>query len=109
VPQRALQVAENESRFRAVNERLRVAEGADADSPELFSFVCECGREDCSEPIELTGAEYSRARVDGSTFALLPGHERPEWEEVIQRNARFVVVRKFGVAGAVADDLDPRA
>ena len=104
---RPVQVAENESRFRSVNERLHAAEVAEADPCELLAFVCECDEVACSERIELTGSEYRRVRADGATFALMAGHEKPDYEEVVERNDRFVVVRKFGVAGVVAEQRDP--
>jgi hypothetical protein len=112
MPMRPVQVAENESRFRAVNERLQDAEDAE-DAPggenELLGFVCECGDADCTDRIELTRSEYARTRADGATFALVPGHEKSDFEEVVMRTDRFVLVRKFGIAGAVAEDRDPRA
>jgi hypothetical protein len=109
MPRRAAQVAENESRFRSVNERLHAAEATEAEPGELLDFVCECGEAKCTERIELTESEYCRVRADGATFALMIGHERPDFEEIVERNDRFVVVRKFGVAGLVAEQLDPTA
>jgi hypothetical protein len=38
-----------------------------------------------------------------------PGHEKPDYEEIVEQNERFVVVRKFGVAGVVAEQPDPNA
>jgi hypothetical protein len=70
---RAAQVAENESRFRSVNERLRAAAGAEADARELLAFVCECDDVGCTERLELTAAEYRHVREDGATFALVAG------------------------------------
>jgi hypothetical protein len=106
---RPVQVAVNESRFRSVNERLQGAEGAGGAPDELLGFVCECGEAGCTERIELTRAEYARTRADGATFALVPGHEKPDFEEVVEHNERFVMVHKFGIAGEVAEDRDPRS
>jgi hypothetical protein len=108
MPMRPRQVAENESRFRSVNERLKSAEGAAGPADELLGFVCECGDAGCTARIELTRAEYARARADGKTFVLVPGHEKPDVEEVVARSDRFLMVRKFGLAGEAAEDLDPR-
>jgi hypothetical protein len=55
----------------------------------------------------MTEAGYLHVREDGATFALVAGHEKPDYEEMVERNVRFVIVRKFGVAGVVAEQRDP--
>ena len=55
---RERRVAENEVRFRALNERLRDSGGVWEGRDGIMSLVCECGDEDCTMPITLTPAEY---------------------------------------------------
>ena len=77
---------------------------------ELIGFVCECGRLDCSEPMQLTGAEYAHVRSDGALFAVKPGHELPEAETVVEEHEGYVVVRKHEDGPAqLAREADPRA
>jgi len=109
--------ARNEALIREVNERIerldRVAEEAGpGDEPIRFDFLCECGaggEEDiaCQARIEMTVAEYEEVRGQDDRFALLPGHETEELEDVIRRTDRFVVVDKKPAAEPYVDD-DPR-
>lgn len=106
---RERQVAENEVRFRALNERLREA-GAAWDGREgVLSVVCECGDEDCTTAIELTPGEYESVRADETQFAIVPGHVRPEVEDVVSEQDGWALVRKRGEAAAIAAAADPRS
>jgi hypothetical protein len=55
-------------------------------------------------------SDYEDVRSDPTHFAVLPGHEIPDVEEVVGRNEGFLVVRKkAGAAAALATELDPRS
>jgi hypothetical protein len=41
-------------------------------------------------------------------FAVLPGHDVPTVERVVETNERYVIVEKFGEAAITAIKLDPR-
>ena len=56
----------------------------------------------------MTAQEYEEVRADSNSFFVLPGHEEPMVDEVIEMNERYFVVRKVGVGAAVATKLDPR-
>ena len=45
---RERQLAENEVRFRALNERLRTGSATWGAADGEFELVCECGDEDCT-------------------------------------------------------------
>ena len=102
--ERTRRIAENEARFRAINERL----SADLDRLDIaegrIPFVCECGYSDCTRPLELTADEYSRARADPMIFLVTPGHEIPDTETVLARTERYAAVRKNAEAAPVVDD-----
>ena len=106
--------ARNEALIRDVNERIeRVAEEARPGAGlERFEFLCECGAggDDniaCEGRIEMTVAEYEEIRGQDDRFALVPGHESEELENVAGRTHRFVVVDKKPAAEPFVDD-DPR-
>jgi hypothetical protein len=64
------QRARNEVLFREVNERIEeVGEGLDGRSHSVMIFVCECGRTDCLEKIELTWPQYEALRANPKHFA----------------------------------------
>ncbi len=99
---RKRRIAENEARFREINDRLNedLRSLALADG-ETTDFVCECGMIDCTLSVSLTLGEYGRIREDSMQFTVLPGHEIPDAEDVVSRTDRFVVVRKHADATPV--------
>jgi hypothetical protein len=108
VQARERQMAENEVRFRALNERLRDGSGTWSPGEGSLELVCECGDEDCTSAIRLTARDYEAVRRDEAQFLLVPGHERSEVEDVVAEHEGWVVVRKRGEAAAIAAENDPR-
>jgi hypothetical protein len=106
---RQKRVAKNEALFRKVNERVEeVNKELDAESPS--DFLCECGHEDCTEPVRLTLSEYEEIRSDPTHFVIAPGHDEIDVERVIRSTDRYAVVEKFtGEAGRIAVETDPRS
>jgi hypothetical protein len=70
--------------------------------------VCECFDDECTEPMELTLAEYEQLRAQPNRFAVLPGHVDPNVERVIEEHERYVVVAKCGAGAIYAAMHDPR-
>ena len=104
-------LAENEALFREVNER--VTEVAtlyiETETHRAVDFTCECGRVDCSETMMLTIAEYEAIRAHSTYFGVVPQHEQPEIESVIERHpSYFVVEKRQEDAEEVARETDPR-
>lgn len=101
--ERARRVAENEILFRRLNEL--VAGGRRA--ARNFEIICECEDTGCMDHVRVTSEAYERARSEPTDFLLKPGHDKPEFETVIERHDDFVLVRKTGEAAALAKKLDP--
>ncbi len=106
---RERQLAENEVRFRALNERLRDASGTWSPGDGALELVCECGDENCTRAIRLTAREYEGIRSDEAQFVVVPGHERSDVEDVVSEEDGWIVVRKRGEAAAFAAETDPRS
>jgi hypothetical protein len=105
VSSREERIGKNEALFREVNERIREITTHDADA----EFLCECGDQGCVQAIRMTIGEYEGLRADPTHFAIVPGHEIPDVEQVIIANERFAVVEKLvGEATKVAIETDPR-
>jgi len=109
---RAERQARNEALLRDVNERRaaidRHAGGSWADPTELFEFVCECGdAAGCEGRIEMTLDEYDALRRQDDRFPVVPGHESPEIETVVERHERYVIVDKNPELEPLVED-DPR-
>ena len=103
--------ARNEALFREVNERIVELEadlgGYGRDDALLVGFVCECPREDCNEPIEVTRGQYEAVRSNPRRFIVLPGHEDGDIARVVERHSSYLVVEKVDEAAAVAEDPRP--
>ena len=113
--ERLERTARNESLFREVNDRIEElskdveAQGIAPDGG-LIEFHCECGRESCDERVRMTVVEYQCVRSDNDRFAIVPGHETPEMEAVVEANGRFLVVDKLPEAEPlVGADGKPRS
>jgi hypothetical protein len=107
VDSRQQRVGKNEALFREVNERIEELNRQSFD--EFNDFLCECGDDDCTAPISLTLVEYEQVRAEPTHFAIAPGHEMPDVEQVISRKDRFAVVEKDSPAAAkIAVERDPR-
>lgn len=101
-----VEAARTQSLFREVNERMEEI-GRDARLVD-GELLCECANTECAKPILLTLTEYEAVRRIPTHFLVAPGHEDPAIERVVAANERYVVVEKFGEAGATAVGLDPR-
>ena len=95
----------NESIFREINERVEEI-GAAVDGPT--EFLCECYRTDCTERLRVPIDMYEQVRARSRHFLVVPGHERLEFERVVDQGTGWLVVTKLGTAGDVAEDEDPR-
>jgi hypothetical protein len=105
---REQRLSENEALFRAVNERIEDKTPAEAGE-QRFEIFCECADLDCLERIEISRSSYEQARAEPDLFIVRPGHEQPTLEESIVETPTYLLIRKTGDAGAVAEELDPRA
>jgi hypothetical protein len=100
-------IAHNETLFREVNERIEAGQWP-TERGEPAAFRCECGSLRCNQMVELTTDEYEHVRSSATHFVLVPGHEIPALERVVEREASYVVVEKVSDAAEVAEETDPR-
>jgi hypothetical protein len=104
----AIRAATRQSLFREVNERIEALNEEFSRIVPMGAWICECADETCFEHIELTMAEYEAIREHPARFPVMPGHEVPEVEIVVEANDRYVVVEKLGAARTLAVEHDPR-
>jgi hypothetical protein len=109
VQSRERQVAENEVRFRGLNERLQDQADMWQGREGELSLVCECGDEDCTAAIDLSVREYEAVRAVETQFVVIRGHERADVEDVVAGAEDWLMVRKRGEAAQIAAGTDPRA
>ncbi len=104
--ERERRIGLNEAMFRQGNE------AGSAISTEFeagsFEIVCECGAIECTDRIPISNAAYAALRSESHRFAVIPGHERPEVEEVIAAEDGYYVVEKISPeARRLAERTDP--
>jgi hypothetical protein len=107
-----IRLAVNESLLRERNEQ-SVAPNAAHHwvNPPFADWTCECGNENCVEPVRLTIEEYEAIRAEPTRFFIRPSpeHVTPEVEVVVQREERYWVVEKTGIGVELSEELDPRS
>ena len=90
--------ARNEALLRTINDRIAALDEAAtswAGPEQTFSFECECGKVDgCDAHVVMTLAEYERVRSQRDRFAVLPGHQTAEIEQIVERSEHFLIVDK---------------
>lgn len=95
-------IAKNEAVFRATNREIeQAAKGAGGEG--VLEVLCECGRDGCNGLISLTVAEYDGVHSQDDRFIVVPGHENPGIESVVERRDTYFVVDKFGEAEEIAE------
>jgi hypothetical protein len=105
--ERARRVGANEALFRTVNEEVRGLSKRFAVVEDPLSVVCECGLADCSEHVAVPAEDYERVRAEPTYFIILPGHELPDVESVVERHEQYFVVRKHeGLPAELAREAD---
>jgi hypothetical protein len=106
---RLVRAAKNQMLFREVNERIRDLNEWPRWQINKDDWICECEDETCFERIQIALPEYERLRAHGNRFALKPGHENLDVEDVTDRHERYLLVAKHGAGGVYATENDPRA
>jgi hypothetical protein len=103
--ERVERIGRNEAVFREVNESIR---GVAPQDP-MFDALCECGSESCTGQFAISVDEYEHVRSDPALFVILPGHDVPDVEEVVEDEGVFVVIRKRpGGPERLARETSPR-
>lgn len=101
-------LAENEAMFRVANERMAGWEEQHVQS-QTEPYYCECADPDCREKVVLRKADYERIRADSSHFVIVPGHEVPDVETVIEQQGGWAIVEKAPDLDERLERLDPRS
>ena len=106
---RTERIGRNEALFRQVNEQVEELNETFGAAANVSTVVCECGDQSCIDQITLAKPEYERLRSDPILFLVVPGHDIPDVEHVIERTDRYWVVRKdAGEPARIARELDER-
>ena len=91
-----------ETWFREINDRIEANALEHGSDPHVYEFICECSNIDCAERIPMTLSDYKHLRAHPARFAIVPGHEQPEIEVVVERTGFWIVEKQGSAAGFVA-------
>jgi hypothetical protein len=116
----AWKLAENEVMSRKPNEKVSQAfdflnkvaqeDGQEHLLPPIdpnILFFCECSDEKCKERIELKKSTYDKIHQNSMHFLLVPGHNIPSIERIVQSEDNYLVVEKFQTPPDNAADFNP--
>ncbi len=106
--ERKERIARNESSFRELNESLEASVHRGKTEPEYAGFVCECGDGECDEIVRLTLSSFEKIRQDSLLFFVVPGHEIPDAEDVVEECDGYLIVRKHQDTAEFAELSDQR-
>jgi len=109
--ERKRRIGENETLFRAINEEVDgLNRSLAALTDETIHIVCECGNIECQQRLVVPLDVYEAVRADAARFFVMPGHELPSTEDVVEEAESYYVVRKHaGGLAELAAATDPRA
>ncbi len=98
-------IARNEAAFRELNDTLESSVHRGTTEPDFAGFVCECGDGDCDTTIRVALDSYRAARQEDRKFIVVPGHQVPDTEDVVDEGYGYLIVRKHeDVADIVEGD-----
>jgi hypothetical protein len=101
--------ARNEALFREVNENIARLEERHGTTTAEPVFLCECAKADCTRNLAVEPDVYAGVREHPRRFLVLPGHEDPQLERVVETHRDYLIVEKTGVAGEVAEQAQSDA
>jgi hypothetical protein len=86
---RPARVLRTEEHFRGVNEA--IADLLLHDAPS--EFFCECGNPNCNAVIHMPRADLRLLHTRPGCYAVIPGHQIPDLENVITETADCLIVQ----------------
>lgn len=108
--EQARRVGLNESIFRQVNEQIESLNRDFGGDQRVMTAICECASGDCTDRLEISVSEYEKVRTDPRRYIIVPGHDLPEFESIVESREGYEIVQKReGTAAALAEETDPRS
>lgn len=95
--------ARNEKLKSYVNDRVEDINDSFDELTGVSYWICECSDRSCTEPLTASAKEYDEVRAHPRRFLILPGHNAPDLERVIEDRGSYLVVEKVGEAAEAAE------
>jgi hypothetical protein len=108
--EQARRVGLNESIFREVNEQIESLNHGFGTELTTMTVICECADGECTDRVEIAISEYEKVRANPLRYIVVPGHELPDFEAIVDSGAGYDIVQKRpGEAAKLAKETDPRS
>jgi hypothetical protein len=104
VPSREERLAQNEVRFREINESAQPQRELRGDG----RFVCECADRGCMAWLEVPTEDYAAVRQNPRRFIVTPTHEVPDVESIVERKPGYFVVEKPDEVAHIVEGGEPQ-
>lgn len=102
-------VARNEAAYRDLNEAI-AGGGVDPRRPGgRLMLLCECGHPSCTRSMNVRVSDYESVRADPRRFLVLPEHEIPAAECVLEDLGGVLVIQKRDDTAPIVEARDPRS
>src|SRR4051794_12811110 len=103
---RAERVARAHRAWMGLNEAL--GEGR-ARASQYFPYICECAGDSCARVIRLTLREYQAVRSHPGQAVVVPGHEVPAVDTVVESHgSRYTVIERRVIRDGARCPAPPR-
>jgi hypothetical protein len=106
--ERQRRLARNEAVRRQVNEGIERGQWPGEEN-QLVGFRCECSQLGCNSLLRVTVADYEYVRSNPLRFMMIPGHEVPSVETIVEERDGWVIAEKHSEGGDVARETDTRS
>jgi hypothetical protein len=104
---RDARLAQNEIAFRDGNEVVAHG-GPGLPVPTEVELICECSDRNCRRVLTMPFAEYEWLRQNPWRFVVLPGHDAPAIERVVELHPAYAIVEKHAESRSQVESADPR-
>jgi hypothetical protein len=89
VMSREQRILQTEELFRSVNEEI-----ARKHASNGASFLCECANPFCNVTFEMSAVDLQTLHSRPGYYAILPGHDIPELEDIVHHQNGYMIVTK---------------
>jgi hypothetical protein len=72
-----------------------------------LQFYCECSDENCTKRIAVRPSLYNEVHKHRARFLVVPGHEVPSLEQVLEKTPEYFIIEKFKTPPAHVSKLSP--
>lgn len=78
------------------------------EAGEAELYFCECADPACRDRVSMTKTDYEHVRSDPCHFFIIPGHEVPDIETVVETHDGWIMIEKDSEVSDIVESYDRR-